>query len=152
MLNELTVNSITVEEESSSSFIKGVSFGTLAPGTSCAKTLYLTSTGGAGDRVLDISVQSRSQQGTDEDPSTEDLTEILQTLVVPTVSAFNVTHDVVYRRSVRDRAGHADLRAFEEDFWDDGYGGEANVNLTLECAGPWNIELENVILERQVWA
>ncbi len=66
----------------------------------------------------------------------EDVSEILQTLTVPTVKALNVAYDVTYRRPLAERLGLADLRRFEEDFWDEGEAGEALVTLRLECAGP----------------
>ncbi len=142
-------NSIIIDGESSSSFIKGVPFGTLSPGENCVKVLHLTSTGGAGDRILDISLQSRSKKSFNGEPI-EDVSEVLKTVVVPTVAALSITHDIVYRRSLKDRMGLADLRAFDEDFWDDGQGGEAEVNLMIECAGPWSILMEKLTLQRQV--
>ncbi|KAF8918186.1 Gryzun, putative trafficking through golgi-domain-containing protein [Mucidula mucida] len=141
-------NSIIIDGESSSSFIKGVPFGTLSPGENCVKVLHLTSTGGAGDRILDISLQSRSKKSFNGEPI-EDVSEVLKTVVVPTVAALSITHDIVYRRSLKDRMGLADLRAFDEDFWDDGQGGEAEVNLMIECAGPWSILMEKLTLQRQ---
>ncbi|KAF9022277.1 hypothetical protein BDZ89DRAFT_208493 [Hymenopellis radicata] len=62
------VNSISIDGESSSSFIKGVPFGTLSPGENCVRVLHLTSTGGAGDRILDISLQSRSKKSFNGEP------------------------------------------------------------------------------------
>ncbi|KAG7449712.1 uncharacterized protein BT62DRAFT_1002032 [Guyanagaster necrorhizus] len=148
------VNSITLDDEQSSGLIKGISFGVLMPGVSSIKTLNLFNTGGAGDRMIDISIQSRvsSRDDPKEDLSKsdmEDVSEILQTLTVPTVKALKVTYDVAYRRHLDERLGLADLRRFEEDFWDDGEAGEALVTLRLECAGPWALELQKVTLERQ---
>ncbi|PBK82765.1 hypothetical protein ARMGADRAFT_684202 [Armillaria gallica] len=148
------VNSITLDDERSSGLIKGISFGVLVPGVSSIKTLNLSNTGGAGDRMIDISIQSRvtSRHDSNEDLSKsemEDVSEILQTLTVPTVKALNVAYDVTYRRPLAERLGLADLRRFEEDFWDEGEAGEALVTLRLECAGPWALELQKVALERQ---
>ncbi|KAK0494835.1 Gryzun, putative trafficking through golgi-domain-containing protein [Armillaria luteobubalina] len=148
------VNSITLDNERSSGLIKGISFGVLVPGVSSIKTLNLSNTGGAGDRMIDISIQSRvvSRYDSNEDLSKsemEDVSEILQTLTVPTAKALNVAYDVAYRRPLVERLGLADLRRFEEDFWDEGETGEALVTLRLECAGPWALELQKVVLERQ---
>ncbi|KAK0486236.1 Foie gras liver health family 1-domain-containing protein [Armillaria novae-zelandiae] len=104
--------------------IKGISFGVLVPGVSSIKTLNLSNTGGAGDRMLDISIQSRVISRYD---SNEDLSQ----------------------RPLAERLGLADLGRFEEDFWDEGEAGEAFVSLRLECAGPWALELQKVTLERQ---
>ncbi|KAK0459106.1 Gryzun, putative trafficking through golgi-domain-containing protein [Desarmillaria tabescens] len=148
-------NSITLDDERSSGLIKGISFGVLVPGVSSIKTLNLSNTGGAGDRMIDISIQSRvtpSRHDSSEDLSKsemEDVSEILQTLTVPTVKALNVAYDVVYKRPLAERLGLVDLRRFEEDFWDEGEAGEALVSLRLECAGPWSLELGKVGLERQ---
>lgn len=152
-LSHTPVNSIMLDDESSPSLIKGVRVGILAPGVSALKTLYLRNTGAGGDRMVDISVQSR--YAASEDPSPEnvelhDITETLQTLVVPTVDPINVKWGVVYRRSLGERPGPADLRTFEGDFWDDGDGGEAVVDLEMQCVGPWSLEVENIVLERQV--
>lgn len=105
--------------------------------------------------MIDISIQSRvtSRHDFNEDLSKsemEDVSEILQTLTVPTVKALNVAYGVTYRRPLAERLGLADLRRFEEDFWDEGEAGEALVTLRLECAGPWALELQKVTLERQV--
>ena len=57
-MRALAVNSTVLENERSTSLLKGISFGALQPGANKVKTLYLSSTGLAGDRVLDISVHS----------------------------------------------------------------------------------------------
>ncbi|KAJ7593749.1 Gryzun, putative trafficking through golgi-domain-containing protein [Mycena floridula] len=135
------VNTIRVDDERSSALIKGVPLGILAPGANLVKTLYITSQGAPGSRIMDISV--RSTCGADE----EDIAELLQTITVPTVEALKVDFAVSYRRSLVPRIGLGDLRGYEEDFWDDGIGGEAIVNATLKCLG--HIQLEEVALERR---
>jgi hypothetical protein len=150
------VNSIILDNESSSGLIKGVAFGVLAPGVSVLKTLYLVNTGAAGDRMLDVSIQSRStaipEALTSESSELQDMSETLQTLIVPTVDPIKVTYGVEYRRALGPRAGLADLRTFEGEFWDDGDGGEAMVNARMECVGPWGLEVESIQLQTQVRA
>jgi hypothetical protein len=61
------------------------------------KTLYLKNTGGVGDRVLDISIQSRS-------PVAQDTSEVLRTLFVPTIAPMKVEYGVKYLHARRDVA------------------------------------------------
>lgn len=144
------VNTIILDDERSSGLIKGVSFGVLAPGVSALKTLYLANTGAAGERVLDFSIQSTATGDVHENIELRDMTETLQTLVVPTVNPLAVGFDVVYRRTLGEQLGLADLKTFESDFWDDVDGGEAVVTFRMVCAEPWSLEIESVKLVTQV--
>lgn len=157
-IRPLAVNSIVLENERSTSLIKGISFGVLQPGANRVKTLFLISTGLAGDRVLDLSVRSRLpgdqgevEEGMDrtKDEMDDDSTETLHTLTVPAVEPFRINYDVAYRRSTQEWQGLADLKTFGGDYWD-GRGGEAVINVRIECPGPWPIEVEGVVLEREV--
>ncbi|KAJ7686580.1 Gryzun, putative trafficking through golgi-domain-containing protein [Mycena rosella] len=145
-----TDNSIVLDDESSSSLLKGVSFGVLRPGVSVVKTLHLISNGPAGDRMVDVSIQSTVPGDPQpENPELQDMTETLQTLVVPTLDAIKVDFGVVYKRALGARAGVADLRTYDHDFWDDSDGGEAIVTAQMECAGPWGLEVASVKLHRE---
>ncbi|KAF7315077.1 hypothetical protein MIND_00021900 [Mycena indigotica] len=140
-------NWIALDDERSSSLIKGISFGVLQPGVSAVKTLYLISTGGAGDRMLDISIQSVAVAATPtENP---DMTETLQTLVIPTSEAIKADFNVVYKRTRGKSAGPGDLRTYDHDFWDDASGGEATVTARLSCPGPWGLKVVSMTLVRQ---
>ncbi|KAI0767041.1 Gryzun, putative trafficking through golgi-domain-containing protein [Fomes fomentarius] len=55
------VNYIAMDDQRSTSLIKAVACGTLAPGVSVLKKLYLTNTGAPGERIVDISVQSQAR-------------------------------------------------------------------------------------------
>jgi hypothetical protein len=151
----LIVNYIVVENERSTSLIKAVPFGVLQPGANMIKTLSLISTGLAGERILDISVRSRppGEQGGKvegaDDELDHDSTETLHTLTVPAVEPFRISHDVIYRRSTQEWVGLADLKTFDGDYWDN-RGGDAVVNVRIECPGPWPVEIEGVVLEREV--
>ncbi|KAF8911521.1 Gryzun, putative trafficking through golgi-domain-containing protein [Gymnopilus junonius] len=155
------VNWIVVDEERSSSLIKGIHVGVLAPGVSVTKTLHLFSTGAAGDRMVDISVQtrtvSRKLEGIQEEDNgkndeqqhhAHDMMEHLKMFTIPTVEPIQVTHDVSYRRSLKSWSGPADLQTFEESFWDDRKGGEALINVLMSCVGPWSLNIESVEFER----
>ncbi|KAL5512612.1 hypothetical protein ACEPAG_3265 [Sanghuangporus baumii] len=150
-------NRIIIEGEQSSSLIKGISFGTLHPGTTACKTLHLVSSGRAGERMVDVSVQSRtlaplSDSESDAPAPRLETGEVLQTLVVPTVDAFIVTHEVSYGRRPTMGPGPADLSTFDPEFWDDMEGGRAFVKTTFECAeciGASNVLIDNVKLDTE---
>ncbi|KAF9228502.1 hypothetical protein BS17DRAFT_773840 [Gyrodon lividus] len=151
------VQHIVFNNHKSSGLIKGIQFGTIAPGVSAVKTLLLISSGASGDRTIDVSVQSSSgsneQSRSDTpDPHTSsanhDTSEILRTLLIPTASAFLVTQDVDYWRALRPPPALADLSVFEKEFWDDSVGGEAIVSTEVECSAPWGLEVESLQLHR----
>ncbi|KAJ6631526.1 Gryzun, putative trafficking through golgi-domain-containing protein [Mycena sp. CBHHK59/15] len=145
-----TENVIVFDDERSSGLIKGVNFGILQPGVSVVKTLYLISTGAAGDRMVDVSIQSTAvSDHVPESPELQDMTETLQTIVVPTLEAIKANFGVAYRRAVGPQAGIAHLRTFDHDFWDNSDGGEAIVTTQMECAGPWALQVESVTLHRE---
>lgn len=137
------MNAIRVDDEHSQSLIKGVTLGTIMPGETALKTLYLKNTGGVGDRVLDISVQSRS-------PVVQDTSEMLHTLSVPTVTPMKVEYDVKYIHARGPLPGLTDLDSYECNYWDDGEGGEAFVKARMACMGPWGVSVETVRLVRKV--
>ncbi|KAH7928708.1 hypothetical protein BV22DRAFT_1004322 [Leucogyrophana mollusca] len=159
---DIAVQHIIFDGQQSSGLIKGIHFGVVAPGVTALKTLYLVSGGAPGDRTIDVSVQSSS---TTNDPSrsrstspaspagplSRDVSETLQTLVIPTLSALEVVYDVGYRRALGKRAELADLLRYEEEGIDDGTGGdsEAVVTARVTCGGPWGLEIESLNLIRQ---
>lgn len=157
---QCTVNYIRYGEEQSSSLIKGIPFGVLASGASITKILHLGTSGAAGDRVIDISVQSRSTASRplasdsaspqSPHPTHTDTGETLQTLVVSTTEPITFASQVAYKRSPNPQAGLAHLATYEDDFWDDGDGGEAHVVTTVSCVGPTGIIIESAKLIRQV--
>lgn len=138
------------------SLIKGVAFGVVSPGVSVVKTLYLGCCGGAGDRVLDVSVQSRATSGSIPKSPTSpseggvNTTEVLHTLVVAAVEPIKVEYSVVYKRSLKERPELGDLKRFDNSYWDDATGGEAVVTTTLSCSGPSGIKVEGLKLNKIV--
>ena len=124
------------------------------------KTLYLVNTGAAGDRILDISIQSRTMPKSsssgpisvsrDSESQPSDTSEALQTLTVPTVNPITISYDVGYRRALAERLGPSDLASYDNTFWDGGEGGEALVNARMETMGPYSLEVESVKLIRHV--
>jgi len=162
------VNWIVVDDQKSSSLIKGINLGILAPGVSTVKTLHLFNTGAGGDRAVDVSVQTRTiapkpehededddEEGDDEEEEEEtatadDTMEHLKLLVVPTVNPIQASHDVTYRRGLDPWAGLADLATFEESTWDNSRGGDALISVTMACVGPWSLMIESMELEKKV--
>lgn len=119
----------------------------------------MVNTGAAGDRILDISIQSRSISkllvptspvSPDGPAYPSDTSEALQTLIVPTANPIRVSYDLAYRRALAERPGLANLTAFESDYWNDGEGGEAIVTARLETVGPWSLEVLDMKLLRHV--
>ena len=161
-----------VDDTRSSSLIKGVQLGVLAPGVTIVKTLHLFNTGAGGDRMIDISIQSRTciagkhegdqaseNQGDDEDDEDNDSEtplhdsmEHLHMIVIPTTNPFKLTHSAAYRHALDTWPGLASLETFDETFWDDKRGGEALVSTTLSCVGLSSLNIESMRLERQVSA
>jgi hypothetical protein len=152
----LTVNHIAIDEEQSSGLIKGVHLGILEAGATVTKLIDLTSTGGAGDRSLDLSFQSISPSDLPSSdalsPSSETRlgTELLRTLIVPTVSPFKIEQKVSYKRATKSSRGTLDLSTFDGDFWDDLDGGEAVITTSLSCVGPWTVVIDACRLVRKV--
>lgn len=155
------MNNIRIDEERSSGLIKGIALGTVPPGMSVLKTLYLHNTGASGDRILDISIQSYFASSTPEpvppspiSPSDDhrDTSETLETLVIPTSEAMKLTYDVKYTSTGTGMQlpGLMDLEAYEDEYWDDRDGGLACVEARMECVGPWNLSVEKARLVRKV--
>ncbi|TFY61713.1 hypothetical protein EVJ58_g4338 [Rhodofomes roseus] len=160
-LDELGENYIRMGDERSTSLIKGVSLGTIAPGVSTSMILYLSSAGAVYDRVIDISVQShREMPATAEEPESPqspksptqsriDRDETIRTLVVPSVQPISIEQHAVYMRSLKSQPGLADLTTYEDSYWDDGDVGEAIVTTTIACTAPSGIIVDSIALTKQ---
>lgn len=152
------MNRIILEDEESSSLIRGVKFGVLEPGVETTKTLYLLSTGAVGDRTLDVSIRSQATvrlspsptPGTPDSAGLHDVNEALQTLVIPTTHAIKITSNVTYQRSLQPKPGLADLRTYGTDIWEDGISGEATTTSVFQCAASCGLKLESIQFESQV--
>ncbi|KAH9915858.1 Gryzun, putative trafficking through golgi-domain-containing protein [Fomitopsis serialis] len=159
--DELGENYIRIGDEKSTSLIKGVPLGTIAPGVSTSVTLYLSSAGAVYDRVIDISVQShREVPPTGHEPESPqspksptlsriDRDETIRTLAVPAVQPISVEQHAVYRRSLKAQPGLADLMTYEDGYWDDGDMGEAIITTVMACAAPSGIVVDSIKLVRQ---
>ncbi|KAF8070400.1 Foie gras liver health family 1-domain-containing protein [Lyophyllum atratum] len=132
------VNTIILGDDRSYNFIKG--------------TLYLVNTGAPGDRVVDISIQSRPINAVNDvtNPELQDMTETLRTLVIPTIDPLKVTQTISYTRGLAEWPGLADLKTFDGDLWNNSRTNEALVTTRIECAGPSALQVGSVKLERHV--
>ncbi|GLB37359.1 putative foie gras liver health family 1 [Lyophyllum shimeji] len=144
------VNTIILGDDRSTNFIKSVPFGLLAPGVSAVKTLYLVNSGAAGDRMVDISIQSRPTNAVIDptNPELQDLTETLKTIVIPAIDPFNVTQTISYTRGVPDWPGLANLNTFDGDSWNNSRTSEAVVSTRMECVGPSPVQVNSLTFER----
>ena len=151
---KLRVNTITLDDTESSHYIKGIPVGILAPGATIIKTLRLFNTGPAGDRIIDISVQSRRPNSEVNQLNVqEDITETLRTLTVPTVDPFEITQAIEYIQDSGTWPELADLKTCDsDDLLDKWKAGEALVKTTMEPVGPWTLMIERVTMERGVRA
>ncbi|OBZ70000.1 Trafficking protein particle complex subunit 11 [Grifola frondosa] len=155
------VNHVALDDQRSTSLIKGITCGVIGPGVGIVKTLYLINAGCAGDRTVDISVQSRSTASpsspiTPNSPSSPSIArvidrgETLRTLVVPAIEPIEVTYEVSYRRSLNPQPGLADLETYKDGYWDESNSADAIVTNTISCAAPSVIMVESISLRPQV--
>ncbi|KAH7910026.1 Gryzun, putative trafficking through golgi-domain-containing protein [Hygrophoropsis aurantiaca] len=159
---DTAVQHIILDGERSSGLIKGVHFGIIAPGVTVLKTLYMTCCGAPGDRTIDVSIQSNSaisspcrsrstSPSSTTDPISRDVSETLQTIVIPTSRALEIAYDVGYRRALGNRLALSDLSIYEDDEANDAIPSEAEAVVTakIRCSGPWGLEVESLRLIRQ---
>ncbi|KAJ3575278.1 hypothetical protein NP233_g1192 [Leucocoprinus birnbaumii] len=147
-------NKIAIDHEESSSLIKGIACGAIKPGVAVVKTMHLLSQGGVGDRILDISVQTKALEASspaDRAPSQEenDITEKLQTITVPTVDPFQLTQGVAYQYNTQEWTILTDLASYEDGYEDYRRGTEATVTTDIRIIGPWSLHLEHVEFEEE---
>ncbi|KAI6095077.1 Foie gras liver health family 1-domain-containing protein [Pisolithus sp. B1] len=154
------VQYIVHDDHRSSGLIKGAECGIVPPGASVRKTFILVASGAAGNRTIDVSVQSnalstlptvRKSTGLSMSSSTSslvanDTNEFLRTLVIPATAPFSVTHDVEYQVSLRPARPLSELSTLGGDSWD---GGEVIIMTKLECIAPRGLEVEGLKLKRQ---
>lgn len=158
------VNHVAMDDQRSTSLLKAVACGVLAPGVSVLKKLYLANTGAPGERVIDISVQSHSTAqpptspvspttpASATAPSLVDRSETLRTLAVPTVLPVEVEHTVTYRRPTKPQPGLADLMTFEGSQKDEAAAVEAIVTSIVSVVATSGLVVESVVLHRKVRA
>lgn len=104
--------------------------------------------------MLDISVQTSIPEDSpfldEEARHANDVTEKLQTVVVPTAEAFHVTQEVTYQHNLKGWRGLADLGSYEEDYVDEGRCMEVVVATDVAVAESWPVFVEHIELENGV--
>lgn len=143
------VNEMTMEDVTSTSLIKGISFGTLKPGETSRRTLFLLSSGSAGERVLDFSIQSQSSSSITLPEGAQNIDETLHTLVVNAVMPLALVAEQTYSREANPSPGLLDLRRFDPTFFHRSYSSVTSAE--VESCGPWEIAIESIKLLPKVW-
>ncbi|KAG8874127.1 hypothetical protein FRB97_006117 [Tulasnella sp. 331] len=133
-----SVNRIIFDDQDSVALIKGVSFGTIQPGGTCSKRLYLLSSGSSGGRILDISI--RSLAIVEEEDSATDPSETLATLVIPVQLPFKTKSEIAFHRFSGPLRSVMDLGLYDQADFDPRT--QATVITNVINAGPWELEVE----------
>lgn len=105
---DLDRDTISISDETPSSFLHAVPLGSVQPHSIISKTLQLSCFGVAGLRTLDISVECQ-QEANSSEASTSASRVLLQTVSIPTVSVCEPTFQARYRRKRRRRNTTLDL-------------------------------------------
>jgi len=137
------VNTITVDDEQSSGLIKGIEFGAIHPGEISTKVLYLSMSGAAGPRIIDISIQSRIDTG----EITHGDNEVLKTVTVQGLLPFSWETDVTYCHPVDSPAPWLDLSRIAERHRVEA---EATVSVKLKLESPWDVVVQSIRLVEKV--
>ncbi|SCV68679.1 BQ2448_800 [Microbotryum intermedium] len=156
-------NRILVDEESSLSFIKGISLGTIAPNGRLRKTVHLDCVGAAGDRLLDLSVRSIASSlnatpsvaevpGAPENgsmepaPSSSNFTELLRSIAISAVDPVHSAFQVLFHQKRKALKPLLDLAPPDE--WN--AASDVTVVGTLHAAGPWDLKVTSLKLVSEV--
>lgn len=136
-----------VDELNSHTILKAVHIGTLSPSTSIRKSFRLFANGTPGDRHIDISVNAHpSLLNSSPEKATPSVTNIIQSLIVPTVQPLFVQFDTQFHKKRRAPQALMDMRDIE------GWEGASDVTLVakLWAAGPAEIAVLGIELNLKV--
>ena len=133
-----------IEDERSSGLIKGIEFGTIHPGETSIKVLYLSMSGAAGPRIIDISIQSR----VDTEEITQNDSEILKTVTVQGLLPFSWETDVTYFHPVDNPAPWLDLSQIDAERHR--IEAEALMAIKLKLESPWELFVQSIRLIEKV--
>lgn len=135
---------VEVDSLRSTSLLDGVSLGSLAPGSTIKKTLYLSAVNGIpGPRTIEMTVRAAPKPAADAD---------LSLLPAPTESTCStstvVSAPVQARFELQVYRGRRRTPVSTTDEWVD--ASEAILLSTLQTSGPWDIEVESICLSADV--
>ncbi|KAG8957730.1 hypothetical protein FRC03_009851 [Tulasnella sp. 419] len=147
-----SVNRILFEDQESTSLIKGLSFGTVAPGQIVTKTMFLVSSGTPGNRILDISIQSKAickspsfptSTLSPHDSPASDTSETLETLMVPVKQPITSHTETAYHRLAGPLRSLLDLTLFDHGVFNPSV--QAITTTKIGNDGPWDLEIGKVV-------
>lgn len=138
------MNTIAIDNEQSSGLIKGIEFGTIHPGETATKVLFLSMSGAAGPRIIDISIQSRVDTG----GVTQSDNEVLKTVTVQGLLAFSWETDVTYCHPVDSPTPLLDLSQI--DAGRHRIDAEAVVSVKLKLESPWDVVVHSIRVVEKV--
>ncbi len=130
-----------VGEERSKALIKGVSFGVVQVGDSVTRTLYFIG-GASGEKMLDVSIQSRASHAHPEPDHTSSTNETLRQLRVPVVSPMQYAFHTIYIQDPHPLPPLIDLSKFEPDAFEP--AGRALASIDITCSGPLDIIVNSI--------
>ncbi|GAA5922303.1 uncharacterized protein JCM15063_003254 [Sporobolomyces koalae] len=129
---------LTLDEHTSSSLLDSIPLGTLEPGKSMCKTLFLHCMVAPGNRHLDLTIRSSPSSCIADHPAKPISKESNHSLVIPCAQPFISKFDAyVHPRKARSRP----VLEFEkvEEGWEG--SGEASVTIQLRAQGPQELEV-----------
>lgn len=144
-----TANQVTIDDQSTTSFIKAVSLGVLSPSASLRKTFQLSSFGSPGDRQLDLSIRCQpvtSQSPQEPSATSSSATEILRTLTISAVRPLHCAFDTHFHERITPVKPLLDLT--EPDGWEG--ASEVTVVVKIHAAGPWDVDVVGMRVECEV--
>ncbi|KAH8827913.1 Gryzun, putative trafficking through golgi-domain-containing protein [Flagelloscypha sp. PMI_526] len=151
---DYAVSSFELAGQTSSGLVQDVSLAQL-------ESFTLLSKGAAGDRILDIAVQTRPASF-DPDPDADEeekdeaqhradehTTETVKTVVIPVVDPLKAAFEVAYAGMRGQQSCPSDLALFEGQSWSNADGTEVTIGTQLEFSGPWVVDVHEIKLVLQ---
>ncbi|BGO96780.1 hypothetical protein NBRC10513v2_000716 [Rhodotorula toruloides] len=139
-------DTIEIDSQSSTSVIESLPLGTLAPSASLSKTFILSTLGGLpGPRNIDVTIRAvpvAAAASTSSSPLPPKPLETTRSLVVPVVSPVQASFSTQVLK--RRRSNKALLNLSEPSGWEG--ASAATMAASLRAVGPWDIEVQSIIL------
>lgn len=139
-------DTIEIDSQSSTSVIESLPLGTLAPSASLSKTFILSTLGGLpGPRNIDVTIRAvpvAADASTSSSPLPPKPLETTRSLVLPVVSPVQASFSTQVLK--RRRSNKALLNLSEPSGWEG--ASAATMAASLRAVGPWDIEVQSIIL------
>lgn len=139
-----TANRITIDDQTTSSFIKAVPLGLLSPSSSLIKTFRLHCAGSPGSRQIDLAIRCQASTLSDDDSTARTTTpfELLKTLTILATLPFHCAFNTRTYQRRRPLQPLLDLR--EPTGWEGATDVVVVANLT--ALGPSPLEIIGIKL------